>query len=566
MQFNNSGVFGASSGLTFDGTTLTANALTVTNATTLSAGTANGVAYLNGSKVLTTGSALTFDGTNFVLGTGGTSGGFPFTQRVAASGSPVSAFRITNGSDSTFDVTLQTSLASIGNGIGSLAFLQAGTEGMRLTSTGLGIGTSSPGAKLSVDSGATGLMSIFNSTDANGGYIAGRSSGTAVWDIGTAKQALNVGGAADFGINVRNGFLSLGTGNTERMRLDASGNLGLGVTPQSAVANNKWLEINGATALSAYNAGGVYAYSLWGNAVAGKGINGGKASEFTWDSNSGAFVWRQTASSTAGASLSGSVSVMTLDASGNLAVGTTSTTYRLNVVTSSGPYIASFYNSNSSTSQYNVVLFQQAASGSATGYIGTGGSAVSNASFANNFVVGTQTSSALVFNTADTERARIDSSGNLSMTGGGAVNFNNNTGARPGSSGQYIVTADAGGFYQQAGGSYYLVTTTGGNTSDATLKKNVQQLSGALEKICAIRGVNFEFIEEQMSTPDNGVQVGVIAQEVEAQYPEIVVTNEDGIKSVRYEKLVAPLIEAIKEQQAIIEQLKADVAALKGAA
>jgi hypothetical protein len=57
-----------SANLTFDGTTLTANALTVTNATTLNAGTANGVAYLNGSKVLTTGSALTFDGTNFGIG------------------------------------------------------------------------------------------------------------------------------------------------------------------------------------------------------------------------------------------------------------------------------------------------------------------------------------------------------------------------------------------------------------------------------------------------------------------------------------------------------------------
>jgi hypothetical protein len=53
-----------SANLTFDGTTLTANALTVTNATTITGGTANGVAYLNGSKVLTTGSLLSYNGTN----------------------------------------------------------------------------------------------------------------------------------------------------------------------------------------------------------------------------------------------------------------------------------------------------------------------------------------------------------------------------------------------------------------------------------------------------------------------------------------------------------------------
>ena len=54
-----------SANLTFNGTTLTPNALTVTNAVTLTGGTANGVLYLNGSKVATSGSALTFDGNIF---------------------------------------------------------------------------------------------------------------------------------------------------------------------------------------------------------------------------------------------------------------------------------------------------------------------------------------------------------------------------------------------------------------------------------------------------------------------------------------------------------------------
>jgi hypothetical protein len=68
VQYNNSGTLAGSANLTFDGTTLTANALTTTSTVTINGGTANGVAYLNGSKVLTTGSALVFDGVNLGMG------------------------------------------------------------------------------------------------------------------------------------------------------------------------------------------------------------------------------------------------------------------------------------------------------------------------------------------------------------------------------------------------------------------------------------------------------------------------------------------------------------------
>ena len=148
-----------------------------------------------------------------------------------------------------------------------------------------------------------------------------------------------------------------------------------------------------------------------------------------------------------------------------------------------------------------------------------------------------------------------DSSGNWYVTGSSGF---------WGSGSQFIVSAGNGGFYQFDGTNYYLVTTAGGGTSDATLKKNVKTLEGALDKVCAIRGVNFEFIDEPLSAPDKGVQVGVIAQEVEAQFPETVVTSSDGIKSVRYDRLVAPLIEAIKELKSELDSVKAELATLKG--
>ena len=64
QYLNGSKIVTGSSNLTFDGSTLTANALIVSNNSYLSAGTANGVVYLNAGKILTSGSALTFDGTN----------------------------------------------------------------------------------------------------------------------------------------------------------------------------------------------------------------------------------------------------------------------------------------------------------------------------------------------------------------------------------------------------------------------------------------------------------------------------------------------------------------------
>ena len=68
-----------------------------------------------------------------------------------------------------------------------------------------------------------------------------------------------------------------------------------------------------------------------------------------------------------------------------------------------------------------------------------------------------------------------------------------------------------------------------------------------------MRGVSFDWIENGNS------EVGVIAQEVEEVIPDVVSTNDQGIKSVKYGNLVGVLIEAIKEQQAQIDELKAQL-------
>lgn len=93
--------------------------------------------------------------------------------------------------------------------------------------------------------------------------------------------------------------------------------------------------------------------------------------------------------------------------------------------------------------------------------------------------------------------------------------------------------------------------------SDRRLKDNIVPLSSSLEKILSLNGYSFSW----KST--GAKDIGVIAQEVEAVYPELVHTNSTGFKSVEYGNLIAPLIEAVKTQQKEIESLKAEVEALK---
>ena len=94
------------------------------------------------------------------------------------------------------------------------------------------------------------------------------------------------------------------------------------------------------------------------------------------------------------------------------------------------------------------------------------------------------------------------------------------------------------------------------NTSDRSLKTNIKTIDNPLDKILSLRGVTFNW------KSDNTPSVGLIAQEVEQIFPELVMGSE-GARSVQYSNLVAPLIEAVKEQQKQIEDLKLRVLELE---
>lgn len=97
-------------------------------------------------------------------------------------------------------------------------------------------------------------------------------------------------------------------------------------------------------------------------------------------------------------------------------------------------------------------------------------------------------------------------------------------------------------------------TGTIADVSDRRLKKDIENLSaGQLEKLIRLQGVSFKMHSDETGR----TELGLIAQDVQAVYPELVSESGSGMLSLNYTGLIAPMIEAIKEQQAQIDELKA---------
>jgi hypothetical protein len=93
------------------------------------------------------------------------------------------------------------------------------------------------------------------------------------------------------------------------------------------------------------------------------------------------------------------------------------------------------------------------------------------------------------------------------------------------------------------------------NTSDKRLKNNIEPIVNALDKLNQLGGYTFEWNEE-LQKARSGKDLGVIAQEVQSVFPEVVIERENGYLAVDYEKLVPVLIEAIKELSAKLKELE----------
>jgi len=281
-------------------------------ASALSSVNNNGVVYVNSSGQSTTGTALTFDGTNFTNSQSTASPiGFKLNNNSASTSAGTRLTFQYNGGDTGY-VGNQFDGTDFNNQYAANRFhiwLNNGSEQMRLTNTGLGIGTSSPSVKLDVKSTA-GVAAQFERTDSMavigikyngsvGGYIGSPAAGTLSFYNGSG---------------------------TETYRVDTAGNLGLGVTPSaSSVCVNMEFGSYGAT-LSARNNASAPQFAISSNAVGNwyaptYKING-KATQYTQQGFDGTHAWYIAGTGTAGNPIT-FTQAMTLDGNGNLLVGTT---------------------------------------------------------------------------------------------------------------------------------------------------------------------------------------------------------------------------------------------------
>jgi len=376
----------------------------------LSAGTANGVTYLNGSKVVTSGSALTFDGTNFGttgnanLGSGSKS---TDTQLNFLADTGTQRIYIERGSRSLvfYDVGAAIENYRIAGITGIQSWGVGGSEQMRLTSTGLGIGTSSPAEKLDV----YGVAVIHNNTTSantiaaslslsnKGGTGASSSAGARVVAVSGSPNWYNNTSLAFY---TNTGPDVTASDSTEKMRLDGSGNLGLGVTPSAWGSGLTSLDLKS----EAFISGGGNYLAILSNAYFNSGAKykttGYNATQYL--QQSGAHTWSTAPSGTAGNAIT-FTQAMTLDASGRLLVGTTNATTNLTIGNGGGGNDLGVLLSRGATTN-----FYQAYDGTKT-YIG-------GVDSSNDYIkIGSLSSHPVGFVTGNAERARIDTSGNFGI-------------------------------------------------------------------------------------------------------------------------------------------------------
>ena len=378
---------------------------TVSGNLTLSGGTANGVAYLNGSKVLTTGGALTFDGTNFAT----------------TGNAQASAFVGPNNLTSYMNLAQSNGLVvrgASGSPANQVELWTLGSVKALVDASGnFGIGTSSITDKLTVQGGGN-----FRVASGNVGIALTGAS----WAYSTYLNA------ADSSYRI---YSSTGG---DRVVLDASGNLGLGVTPSAWGSGWKVIDFAGGGRIyesagfgsvgldfNAYNNGTNWIYQ-YSNYASRAELN-----------NSGQFVWYTAPSGTAGNAIS-FTQAMTLDASGRLGVGTTNPSWRIHAV-GAGEDQAEIQSQNTSTVGNSRATVRVKSAASTYG----GGLMMTNATDAayptSALCVYNYDAQPLVFGTNNTERVRIASDGSVMI-------------GQTFSSGMFTVNDTAGaGTYSQAG-------------------------------------------------------------------------------------------------------------------
>jgi hypothetical protein len=282
------------------------------------------------------------------------------------------------------------------------------------------------------------------------------------------------------------------TNGSEKMRVDTAGNVGIGTSSPSYK-----LQVNDTIAT----------VTGFGNFTA---LQSAAGTGFRWTlNNDGTFRVQKTADGF----FNISATPIMIDSSNRVGIGTTAPQRDLQVGAFSGsPEICI----GSSTSGNGTLAFGDGASGNDPwrGYVQYNHSV-----------------DAMIFGTVNGEKVRITSAGYMGI------------GTTSPSYPLYVGTQVSNvSIYAD----YDIVAF-----SDQSVKENIRPIENVLERVIESRGVLYDRIDS--GEKDN---IGFIAQELEVAFPELVVTNEDGTKAVKYQNAVAVLFEAVKEQQKQIDEIK----------
>jgi hypothetical protein len=422
------------------------------------------------------------------------------------------------------------------------------TERMRIDNAGnVGIGTSSPAAKLDVSGKAkfTGVEIGVGEEYTSNIYFEGgfkyRATG-----FGTVIGASS--GAITFSNTASSGSAGASATVTERMRIDSAGNVGIGTTSPAAKIHASG-DIGDMLRLDRANTGAV------GNQVAFRHSNAGTLTETaainaisTANADTGtlAFYTKPTGGS--------NTERLRITSAGNVGIGTSSPGFKLHV---RGPDATAnlVVGNTSEDTRLEVLTYQD-------------DKVVLRANDTSN------TARTLAFETGTSERARITSGGDFIVTGSGANT--SGTGwagfqvapvggvsiSRNGSNVlAFFHTSNAGGTSGSPVGTVSITTTatTYATSSDYRLKHDIQPMTGALAKVQQLKPVTYKW------NADDSESQGFIAHELQEVVPECVTGEKDAVdaegkpqyQGIDTSFLVATLTAAIQEQQAIINDLKA---------
>ena len=426
----------------------------------------------------------------------------------------------------------------------SMNFKTNGSERMRIDSAGkVGIGTSGPvtGCQLTVASGGLAVTGQNTAHGANSIRIGQEGSGVA--QIRCYGPDASTNGQLSFNVSE-----SDGGGVGEAMRIDSSGNVGIGTASPSAPLHT--IGVNGLPATSG---------TTQNNALR----IGAPSTNVVLDasSNGGVGTWLQSTNQT---DLSLTYPLLLNPNGGNVGIGTAAPSRAIHVV-SSGLNIATFEASNGNS----IDLGYDSLSASRTGDFFIDNRDASG----NNIQYRCGSSASHIFNIGTSEKARLDASGNLLV--GNTSNTTSQAGVYLNSNGRFFATHSGSSsifnrlstdgdilLFQKDTSTVGSISVTGSGTtynttSDLRLKENIEPLV-ATDKLMAMNPVSYNW----KADPDGPRSMGFIAQEMQEVMPEAVSTgdDEDAMMSMDYGRITPILVSALQDAHRKIEQLEQRIA------